>query len=228
MNFKILARLIFLTAIFLLISVSVYCQQDTILTKDEIVELKTVAQQYQTWKMLNIVGGAVLVICTLLGVRHIVGKWAEDKAMEKLAGKLDVQKEVLQGTLAMMVKEYQLKQRKILVVGASNEMPLQLSEFLGTEGFSLLDYKSITSFRQQTTLPTDIKLLLFNYLNKDVKKHQAEIIPLLTQFIEMRMLLLGTGRLEDDQKETIGNRLSFSNGYDTLTDRILGAYKQPI
>jgi hypothetical protein len=216
--------LLFLTVLF-----AVHGQESVIFSEQEVSALKNIAKYYSVAALWIGVGVAVLVpILSFFGLRHKIEKWAEDKVMEKMAGQLDIKKEVLQGALSAMIEDYKLKLRKILVVGEKDEKLLQLSEFLGRNNFLPPGSVSAKEFVALGTLPEDINLILFNYLNQDIDRHKEEIIPMLEKFKDKRMLVLGTGRLPDDQKTKYGNRLSFSNGFDTLADRILGAYKQPV
>lgn len=216
--------------IMLLTGLSVACAQDSpVFSEQEVSALKNIAKYYSVAALWIGVAVAILVpVFSFFNLRQKIERWAEDKVMEKMARQLDIKKEVLQGALSAMIQDFQLKLRKILIVGETDHKLLQVSEFLEGYGFSMPDSISVEDFNALKKLPSEVKLILFNYLNQDIDQHKEEIIPMLDKFKDKRMLLLGIGRLPDDQKTKYGNRLSFSNGVDTLEDRILGAYKQPI
>jgi hypothetical protein len=212
----------------MLISGSVLSQQDTTFTKEQVDSLKTIADHYSIAVLWISAAIAILVpVLSFFGLRSKIEKWAEDKAMAKIADKLSVKKEALEAAMTMMMREHTLKERKILIVSPTEGQPLSLTEFLKNEGFSNLDFIQLENLKNFT--PAGIDLMLFNYLNQSLKENEAAFGNYLTKYKDnVRMLVLGSGQTQTDFKKELGNRLSFSNGFDTLSERILGAYKQPV
>ncbi|MBL7791859.1 MAG: hypothetical protein JNK77_06040 [Saprospiraceae bacterium] len=196
-------------------------------SKEEISALKSIAQYYNIAVLwCTAIAAVLLPVLTWFSLKSKIEKWAEDKAMAKIADKLNVQKEVLENTLRLLVKEFELKKQKIVVVSPSPK-PIQLAEFIANEGFSNADYLELQDIAKINLSET--RLVLFNYLNRNLVEVHEEFGSHLLQLKDsVRIVVLGTGQLPPPYKEKAGNKLSFSNGYDTLTDRILGAFKQPV
>lgn len=229
---KVERALLILTALFLVPAVALAFQADTttvvnVFTEKEVTALKELAGWKMQYGIIAIIITAVVLIFGILGLRKWVGAWAEEKAMAKIANKLDVKAEVLEASMKRMIKDHNNRQKLITVVSAQKDPNTIFKEYLDEAGFGNLDYISLDELAGYDG--TQTKLFLFNYPDLDPEK---EPIPFEEQLLKMkdsgRFMLFVKGRVPNSLIKELGNRLNFSNGYNTLDQRIVEAFKQPL
>jgi hypothetical protein len=223
MNNTLMKKLAFLL-LFIVVQQSLFAEEVVQLTADEIKVVKTIASYFNAY---NLGFSALALIAPILGffsIKNLVGKWAEDKALEKIAQKLNIKVELLEGILKNLVKEDEFKKRNILILNATGQPNITVSTFLRNSGFSNFNYKCITNAIDLN----GIQLLIFDYYDQDLATKALEYSHLLTQYNQnTKILVLGKGRIPDNITAALGSRLSIANGLDTLEQRIIGAYKTP-
>lgn len=199
------------------------------LTEDEI---KTFREISKYWNLGTLIVGLVIaLLLPILG--FIVAKtnfknWFIPMVGENLMGK----KEDLNAALDKLLADFQLrKNTKILVVSDKIGVNLPMKYFLTDKGFSLSSigdgFVELNQFNSQSL--GGANLVLFNYMGQDLSVVQNTIgTKVLSLNGVAKVVVAGNERMEPKYKDTMKNYLSFSNGYDTLESRIIGAVKQPI
>jgi hypothetical protein len=197
-------------------------------TSEQANALKSASSWWVTYAPIGIsVLAFVGVLISFYGLKSKVESWATDKAMSTIAQKLNIKTDVLEKALKQMVTDHEMKMKKILLVVPKISNLLHLKNYLNNANFNTIESVELEKFTPESVSGVD--LVIFHYLNHDLEQKQDEFgTQLLALKGKTRSLVLGTGRMDDKYKQALGNELSFSNGLDTLEQRILGAYKQPV
>ncbi len=224
MNNALIKKLTLLL-LFIVIQQSLFAEEVAQLTTDEIKFVKTIASYFNaSYLWVSALALIALPFLGWFGIKDKVGKWAEEKALEKIAQKLNIKTELLEGILKNLVKEDEFKKRNILILNATGQPNITVSTFLTNSGFANFKYKCITDVIDLN----GIQLLIFDYYDQDLANRATEYSPLLMQYSQnTKILVLGKGRIPDNITAALGSRLSIANGLDTLEQRIIGAYKTP-
>jgi hypothetical protein len=216
----------------LIMVVNVVWGQDTSfvnLTKEDIKTLKEMSEYWNLGSLL--IGLVVIFLLPLLGfivARINFKNWFVPMVGENLAGK----KDDLTGALERLLDDYQLrKNTRILIVSNKSGVNLPMKNFLTDKGFSFSDVEDgfINLDKFNSDALGGATLVLFNYMGQDLAVTQNTIgQKVLSLNGKAKVVVAGNPPMDSKYKEEMGNYLTFSNGYDTLESRIIGAMKQPI
>lgn len=199
------------------------------LTDEEIQTFKEISRYWNLGTLL--IGLVTVFLLPILGfiiARTNFKNWFIPLVGENLMSK----KEDLNEILEKMLEDFRLrKDTKILVVSDKPGVNLPMRNFLTEKGFSLSSIGD--GFIELTQLSNHslggATLILFNYIGQDLSKVQNIIgDKVLSLKNHAKVVVVGNERMDAKYKESMGNYLTFSNGYDTLESRIIGAVKQPV
>lgn len=217
-----------LITFFLCCSITVWAQTDTLATiafnKDDVQALKTISG---LWNWVTGVAATVILVFAFIGLKGYLAKWAEQKALETFARRINVKAEHLEFAMQRIAREFELRsQSNILVVSSESGQRLDLKDFFDKRGFKKYSFKGISDLEVLDTNGLD--LILFNYQDKELKDVESQIEPYLRRYIQnTRLLILGKGRLSDKLVKELA-KVSFSNDLGTLEQRITEAINRPV
>lgn len=199
------------------------------LTEGEINTFREISKYWNIFTLL--IGLCIALLLPVLGfivARTNFKKWFIPMVGESLVGK----KEDLNEVLEKILEDFRIrKNTKILVVSDKPGGNLPMKNFLTDKGFSFSSIEDgfIEFGKLNNQSLGGANLVLFNYVGQDLSKVQDTIgDKILSLKNQAKVVVIGNERMDAKYKESMGNYLTFSNGYDTLESRIIGAIKQPI
>lgn len=169
------------TCFFLMLTVFVFAQKDT-LTTEQIKDLIELSKYSKTWNsFLNvwaILGPLLAVFFTYLGIKNKIEKWGEDEVTKKANEKFGVDWKVVKEIVDRHEKEKSVKQSRILIINKNGDRKQSIVAALKSGGFiddTKISAQSVTAFPQSIINANNQDVVIFDNEDGDFKEH--EIIP---------------------------------------------------